>query len=147
MSTVVVGYDGSTAARAAVEDAVDRAEPVGRLVVVHAYAVPADFSGASYYAAMQQDAAAFAESVLDDLERDCGALATVAYEREVSMGPAAAAIVHAAEVSDADEIVVGSRGLGRVRALLGSVAHDVIHRAQCPVTVIPERMTETPAAA
>jgi nucleotide-binding universal stress UspA family protein len=45
-----------------------------------------------------------------------------------------------------DEIVIGSRGVGRVRALLGSVAYDVIHRARCPVTVIPERMVQTRTA-
>lgn len=26
--------------------------------------------------------------------------------------------------------------------LLGSVAHEVLHRAHCPVTVIPERMID-----
>jgi hypothetical protein len=48
-------------------------------------------------------------------------------------------------------IVIGSRGVGRVRALLGSVAHAVLHRAHCPVTVITERAVEQrtaiPAAA
>ena len=44
-----------------------------------------------------------------------------------------------ADVEHASEIVVGTRGFGRARALLGSVAHDLIHRAGCPVTVIPER--------
>jgi nucleotide-binding universal stress UspA family protein len=32
---------------------------------------------------------------------------------------------------------VGSRGLGRARAVLGSVSHDVIHLAHRPVLVIP----------
>ena len=49
------------------------------------------------------------------------------------------AIARAAELRHADEIVIGSRGAGRVSAMLGSVAHDVIHRAHCPVVVIPER--------
>jgi nucleotide-binding universal stress UspA family protein len=137
--TVVVGYDGSPAAHAAVDHAIDRSGPAGRLVIVHAYNVPVDYAAASYYAAMQTDAAAFAESVMDGLERDCERLATTEYERDIAVGPAGPAIVRAAEYHDADEIVVGSRGDGRVRALLGSVAHDVIHRARCPVTVIPER--------
>jgi hypothetical protein len=29
-----------------------------------------------------------------------------------------------------------------MRALLGSVAHELIHLAPCPVTVIPERMVD-----
>ena len=149
--TIVVGYDGSKSADAAIEHAIDRAGPDGRLVLVHAYHVPADYIGASYYTEMQEDACQGAAGVLDTLERDCERLGAVEHERDISAGPAAPAIVRAAEAYDADEIVIGSRGVGRVRALLGSVAHDVLHRAQCPVTVIPERMVEawtaTPAAA
>jgi len=142
--TVAVGYDGSTAALAAVEHAIDRAGPDGRLVVVHAYQVPADYSGASYYSFMLNDASRYAAAVLDRLEGDCERLATIEYTRDISFGAAAPAIVGAAEVNAADEIVIGSRGVGRVRALLGSVAHDVLHHARCPVTVIPERMVDGP---
>jgi nucleotide-binding universal stress UspA family protein len=117
---------------------------------VHAYQVPADHIGASYYNVMLADASQYATEVLDRLERDCERLGTVEYERDVAVGPAARSIVGAATDRGADEIVIGSRGIGRMRALMGSVAHDVIHRATCPVTVIPERMvelaTDTPAA-
>jgi nucleotide-binding universal stress UspA family protein len=138
--TVVVGYDGSPAALAAVEHAVDRAFPDGRLIFVHAYTVPVDYVAASYYAELEQDAAGYAETMLDDLERDCERLVTIEHQRDITVGAAAPAIIRAAEVNEASEILIGSRGHGRVRALLGSVAHDVIHRAECPVTVIPERM-------
>ena len=144
--TIVVGYDGSPAALAAVETAIDRAGPDGHLVIVHAYQMPADYSGASYYTAMVEDASQYATNVLDALERDCEHLVTIDHERDLAVGPAAAAIIRAAETHDAAEIVIGSRGVGRMRALLGSVAHDVLHRAHCPVTVIPERMTERTAA-
>jgi len=140
--TIVVGYDESPAAKAAVEYAIDRAGPDGHVVVVHAYLVPNDHVGASYYNEMLADASQYATGVLDRLEQDCERLGTVAYDRDVSVGSAATAIIGAAESHQADEIVVGSRGVGRVRALMGSVAHDVIHRARCPVTVIPERMVE-----
>jgi nucleotide-binding universal stress UspA family protein len=149
--TIVVGYDGSPAALAAVETSIDRAGPDGHLVIVHAYQMPADYTGASYYTAMVEDASQYATKVLEDLERECERLVMVSHERDVAVGSAAAAIVAAAETHDAAEIVIGSRGVGRMRALLGSVAHDVIHRADCPVTVIPERMAERnpaePAAA
>jgi nucleotide-binding universal stress UspA family protein len=148
--TILVGYDGSPAAHAAVEYAIDRTGPEGRLVVVHAYHVPPDYVGASYYTELQEDAAEAAAGVLDALERDCEPLLTVEHERDIAVGPAAVGITGAADAYEADEIVIGSRGVGRMRALMGSVAHDVIHRANCPVTVIPERMvelhTETPAA-
>ena len=149
--TIVVGYDGSPSARAAVEHAIDRAGPAGRLVLVHAYQVPADYIGAPYYSVMLEDAAQHASDVMASLERDCERVLGVDHENDISTGAAAPAIVRAAEFYRADEIVVGSRGVGRVRALLGSVAHDVLHRAKCPVTVIPERMvdawTATPAEA
>jgi nucleotide-binding universal stress UspA family protein len=149
--TIVVGCDGSPASLAAVEHAIDRALPDGRLVLVHSYTVPVDFVAASYYAELQEDAARSAETVLDVLERDCGRLALVEHERDIAIGPAGPAIVRNAELHDADEIVIGSRGHNRFRALLGSVGHEVIHCARCPVTVIPERMvalrTETPAVA
>ncbi len=144
--TIVVGYDGSPAAFAAVETSIDRAGPDGHLVVVHAYLTPTDYVGASYYAELVGDASQYATRVLDDLERQCERLATISHERELAVGSAAAAIVRAVETHGADEIVIGSRGLGRVRALMGSVAHDVIHLAHCSVTVIPERMVDENAA-
>ena len=149
--TIVVGYDGSPAALAAVDTAIDRAGPDGHLVIVCAYQTPTDYTGASYYTATVEDASQHATKVLDDLEGHCERLVTIDHERDLAVGPAAAAIVRAAKTHGAAEIVIGSRGVGRMRALLGSVAHDVIHRADCPVTVIPERMAERnpaePAAA
>ena len=85
--TIVVGYDGSPAALAAVEHAIGRALSDGRLVLVHAYTVPVDYVAASYYAELQQDAAANAETMLDDLERDCEHLVTVEHERDITVEP------------------------------------------------------------
>jgi nucleotide-binding universal stress UspA family protein len=42
-----------------------------------------------------------------------------------------------AHAHDADEIVVGARGLGRFRGALGSVSHDLLHEADLPLVVIP----------
>jgi monovalent cation/proton antiporter MnhG/PhaG subunit len=58
------------------------------------------------------------------------------HDQVVRSGQPAAAIVEEAEQLGADLVVVGSRGLGRVRSLLeGSVAADVVDRAPCPVLV------------
>ena len=46
----------------------------------------------------------------------------------------------------ADEIVVGSSSSGLARALLGSVARDLIGIADVPVTVIPRGLAARPAA-
>jgi nucleotide-binding universal stress UspA family protein len=53
-------------------------------------------------------------------------------------GPAAATIVDHARRSEADLIVIGKHGRGSlVRALLGSVAERVVHKAGRPVLVVP----------
>lgn len=51
--------------------------------------------------------------------------------------PAAALIAHA---EDADLLVIGTRGLGGFAGmLLGSVAHQCIQHATCPVLILPPR--------
>ncbi|MGZ6670645.1 MAG: universal stress protein [Solirubrobacteraceae bacterium] len=59
------------------------------------------------------------------------------YETELIGGSAADAITEVARARHADQIVVGARGLGRIRALLGSVSHELLHIADRPVVVIP----------
>lgn len=59
------------------------------------------------------------------------------------IGHPASAIVECARAIEADLIVVGTRGHGRVAsALLGSVSAAVIDRAPCPVLVAREATTE-----
>jgi nucleotide-binding universal stress UspA family protein len=140
--TIVVGYDGSPAARAAVEHALDRATPGGRLVLVHAYQVPADFIDAAYYDDLHKENSQYAVSILDGLERDCDRLAAVDHEHDVRAGSPSTAIAHAAELHDADEIVIGNRGPGPFRRE-DSVAHELIHVAPCPVTMVPESARRT----
>jgi nucleotide-binding universal stress UspA family protein len=70
----------------------------------------------------------------------------VAWEGELIGGPPARSIAEVAKVRRADEIIIGTRGFGRMRALLGSVAHELIHLADRPVTVIPEAMVEREAS-
>jgi hypothetical protein len=76
------------------------------------------------------------------LSRAIERVGDICWDTELIGGPAAKAIVDVADVRAADEIMLGTRGSGRVRALLGSVAHEVIHLAACPVTVIPERLVD-----
>jgi nucleotide-binding universal stress UspA family protein len=142
--TIVVGYDGSPSSQAAISYAVDRLGDDGHLVVVHAHDIPADHVGASYYQAMLTTNLEANEAVRLTLEGDAR-LAAVDWEPDFVAGRAADVIARVARTRAADEIVIGTRGVGRVRALLGSVAHEVIHQAECPVTVIPERMVAATA--
>lgn len=138
---IVVGYDGSPASRAALEHAAERAGDGGRVYVVNAYSLPGDWVGHPYYQRLLDSESARARSTIDELGRVAGKrLHGIEWEAEVIGDDPASAIVGVATAREADEIVVGTRGFGRARALLGSVAHEVIHLADCPVTVIPERV-------
>jgi nucleotide-binding universal stress UspA family protein len=138
---IVVGYDGSPASRAALAHAAERAGAGGRIFVVHAYALPADWLGTPNYQQLLDASLDRAQARVDEVEHECGGdLAGVEWETEVIGDGPARAIASVAATRGADEIVVGTRGFGRARALLGSVAHELIHLADCPITVIPERM-------
>lgn len=140
---IVVGYDGSPASRAALARAAERAGDDGRIFIVHAYALPSDWLGAANYQELLGHAQERAKTVLDRIEDESGAdLEGVQWETELMGDSPAAAIARVAEVRDADEIIIGTRGYGRARALLGSVAHQLIHLAGCPITVIPERVVD-----
>jgi nucleotide-binding universal stress UspA family protein len=144
---IVVGYDGSPAARAALSLGAERAAG-GKLFVVHAYDAPADFWGAEHYQAVLDRALTRGEQLLAALEDD-PLLAGVDAETELIPGAPARVLATVAETRGADEIIVGTRGFGRLRAALGSVAHELLHVAPCPVTAIPERAVAaaTPPAA
>ena len=71
--------------------------------------------------------------------------AGVAYALERISGEAVDTIVAVADAKDADLIVVGSRGLGPVKAaLLGSVSRGVLDDAQRPVLIV--KAEKVPAA-
>ena len=133
----VVGYDGSPAALAAVREAARRAGAAGRLIIVHAYELPPEALGWPLYETAVKDATTDAEALVDSL-RGRDALAGTNWVGEAVAGPAAEVIDAAARNHDAEAIYIGTRGAGRASALLGSVAHEVLHRADRPVTVITE---------
>jgi nucleotide-binding universal stress UspA family protein len=132
--TVVVGYDGSREAHEALAYASARVNGGKLFVVTAAPAVP-DLLGAPNYQQFVDAAHTNAQRLLDEAAAQIPS--HVDFETELLEGPPAEAIVNVADVRDADAIVIGSRGLGRVRAALGSVSHDVLHLADRPVVVIP----------
>jgi nucleotide-binding universal stress UspA family protein len=133
--TIVTGYDGSAEARHALTVAADRAGPGGTVVVVHATPPASAWLDSPFY----DDAVAARMRQEREIRRDLRSVdfGDVHAEIETVAGPAAAAIMQAARSRDAAEIVVGSRGLGTVRALLGSVSQDLVRRADRPVVIVP----------
>jgi nucleotide-binding universal stress UspA family protein len=143
---VVVGFDGSPSSHVALSRAIRRVEPTGKLYLVHAWQVPEAWRGRGTYQPFVDRAMEAADAVLESARTAHPGLRDITWESELIGGPPARSIADVAKVRGADEIVIGTRGFGRVRALLGSVAHELIHLADCPVTVIPERMVERTAA-
>ena len=137
--TLVVGYDGSEAAQKALDYAAGRING-GRLFLVTAVAPPPEWMGAPHWQEIVDEEHERGRELLEEaVERLPDG---VNFVTELLEGPAADAIVNVAAAREADAIVVGSRGLGRVRAVLGSVSHDVLHIADRPVVVVPERGIE-----
>ena len=113
------------------------------MFVVHAYELPPDFLGSPNFDRLLSDRKDHGRALLDAMPLTGNdELLDTEYETELIGGPAAQAIADVARVRDADEIVVGARGLGRVRALLGSVSHELLQIADRPVLVIPAAAVE-----
>jgi nucleotide-binding universal stress UspA family protein len=133
---VVVGYDGSEFARGALENARDRARETGALLVAaYAFDAPPDWLGRPYYQRALDDRQARGRELLAELVERLGSDGGV--ETDLVAGPPAEALIRAAQAHDAEEIVVGSRGLGAIRAAIGSVSYALLHDADCPVVIVP----------
>ena len=137
---LVVGIDGSTAARQALRWAIAEARFRGAVLdVVHAWHPP--YLGGHPYAVPAPDPDLYegaARQVLHDAvaAEDTRGLAQPVEEILTLAGSAASALVEASK--GADLVVVGSRGLGGFgELLLGSVSHQVAHHASCPVVIVP----------
>ncbi|WP_190394410.1 universal stress protein [Nocardiopsis quinghaiensis] len=147
LNRVVVGVDGSTNARRALDLAVDLAsESGGELVVVNSWEVPYPYDPVAMTAMGYEPQEKLFDRKSEELV--AGMLADAADERregldvEVSVvrtqDTPVNALLRAAEGADA--IVVGSRGRGTVRGLImGSVGQGVLHHSEIPVVVLPHR--------
>ena len=146
---ILIAYDGSEGAKAAIE-AAGRLFPGHPAVVVSVWH-SADAASAASLIAIPAGVATNAYEQLDkeserqatekahegvNAAKDAGLDATAS--ALLSYGQVWATIVAAADQADAQAIVVGSRGLSAVKsALLGSVANGVVHHSTRPVVVIP----------
>ena len=136
---IVLGYDDSDCAKAALDVAVDVAGAFGdRIVVVYAYAPPERVVGVEYREhehalhELGEQATAHAATRLRD--------ADVEFEVELVPEKPARALLAVAEARAARLIVVGTHGEGPLAsALLGSVPQKLVHRSPIPVLVVPAR--------
>jgi nucleotide-binding universal stress UspA family protein len=151
---VIVAYDGSPESQAAIRAAATLF-PSRTLVVITVWepglalamtAQPDQLSGVGYYPppsaetvttmdAAQRDHAAELASAGAALARELGATEeTHAVPDELNI---ADTVASAAEERDAAAVVVGSRGLGRIKSrLLGSTSQGLLQHVSRPVVVV-----------
>jgi nucleotide-binding universal stress UspA family protein len=134
-SGVVVGYDGSECAKAALSAAVEVARAYGdKVTVAFGYELsPVGGELHDYHAALNDLARARVEearALAGDADGEVDAVVVAL--------PPAEALVHVADERDARVIVVGSRGQSPLRgALLGSTPHKLLQLSDRPVLVVP----------
>ena len=141
METIVVGVDGSEGARSALEFAArEAALRQARLRVACAWEIlPAVYAGGLAPGLDQPTIDSFRESA-ETVVQQAAATAkelqpAIECEGRVVQGQPAEVLLQ--EGQDADLIVVGNRGHGGFASLLlGSVSHQVVQHARCPVTVV-----------
>jgi nucleotide-binding universal stress UspA family protein len=148
-NTIVVGYDGSSAAKAALAEAVDMAKSMRDAQVVIACghdrtpgylgyddqplwkeAIRLDEVWEHMEIKIQEDLEEAAKTV-----REAGVKASTACSR----GRPAGVVVKIARDADARMIVVGTRGSGKGEetTVLGSTTTELLHTAHIPVLVVP----------
>lgn len=138
---IVVGVDGSTKNRSAVDWAVTEAERTDReLVVVTAatskYARPVPFFAAHYDVSTYDN---YANNAVEKLQADLHSTHPHLRIRSVAKSREAAALLLDTGVG-AELTVVGKRGLGTfARVMIGSTSIAVAGRSQAPTVVVPER--------
>ncbi len=138
MGDIVVGYDGSACAKAALTTAADLARGSGAgLVVVFGYEPPSMRAGGPV--GYQKDAIeALGEERLTEARAALGD-AGVPVELLALPELPADALIDAAAERDASMIVIGTRGeTPLMGAILGSTAYKLLHRSPLPVVVVPE---------
>jgi nucleotide-binding universal stress UspA family protein len=135
MSTIVVGYDASDCARAALRTAIEVAKAFDddlRVVVAYEYS--------RLGGEVQDFAAALAEraQTILKLASDQAAGLGAEIQTEVVEERTAEAIVEVADRVDARLIVVGTRGESPLHgALIGSTPHKLMQIAERPLLVVP----------
>ena len=137
MGEMIVGYDGSACAKAALAKAIELAKVTGDgIAVVFGYEPPSVRAGGPV---------GYQRDLIEEMGRTrlAEAMATLegtgvaAASVEIEELPADA-LIDVAEERGASMIVIGTRGeTPLMGAILGSTAYKLLHRSPVPVLVVP----------
>lgn len=139
---IVVGVDGSSHSKRAVEWALEEATACGDAVMlVHAWEYPAilavSYSGPVLPVFMRDDVERLSSELLEGIADEARKEAPELHiSTQLVEGHPARSLVEAAH--DARLLVVGSRGMGGFKGMvLGSVSTACAHHGHCPVVIVP----------
>ena len=134
---LIVGYDGSPCARAALDAAIDLARLYGERLVIAFADLPPDRLRGEEWKVHRQAIREMGEEVTAEAlarTREAGVEADVEFVLERP----AEALLDLAAMRDARMIVVGTYGEGPIKgAIIGSVPFKLLHRSPIPVLVVP----------
>ena len=148
---ILVPFDESDAAKRAIDAAISIASDGAVITLLQAADRPLTVDPT--VAAAERRAGVYSEdemvkaiekaqdSILANLETVAGEVAAgseknIRFEYEAIEGSPAAVITDYAKANDVDIIVMGRRGLGSVRAMLGSVSQRVAHETDLPLLLV-----------
>ena len=139
MKRIVVGVDGSSSSRSAVQAERSARLEGAKLRVVSAWHVPSVSYGGPIGFPLKDMRREFedgARTIVDEsVDQVLGGENGIPIERVVREGHAAKVLLEASD--DADLLVVGCRGHGGfAELLLGSVSHECARHAHCPVLIV-----------
>ncbi|KGX86007.1 universal stress protein UspA [Pontibacillus litoralis JSM 072002] len=134
---MLVAYDGSKLSKQALQEAMNRADenPETEIHVVTVVNPTGPFTNKTIYKSIEdelrKDSKVELAKLVEQFKREDQHI-----ETEVLTGNPGAQICKYAKNNDITLIMIGSRGLRNVKELfLGSVSHNVVQHAHCPVLI------------
>ncbi len=149
---VLVPIDFSPGSKQAIALACDLAKPYGaELMLLHVYQTPGFVYPDGFMpvsAKMLREMLTKIDEGMTELERHAQRCGAARVKGKTIEGAPAAEIVREASAGNFDLIVMGTHGhTGIKHALLGSVAENVVRRAECPVLTVRLQKKSTPRKA
>ena len=136
---IILPTDGSEEAKLAYEPAFDIARIKGAEIIT-VYVIREGYifwevPHPDIILELEKGEAEYGEKILDEIEK-IGEKYGVKVKKRIEKGRPSETIIKIAREEDADLIVMGTRGRGGVKRIIGSVADGVIKEAPCPVLAV-----------
>ena len=137
LKNIVLAFDGSEYSNRALQYAKTFAERFeATLWLVHIFTHTSDLLGYEDYEKLYSKRKARGQTLLNEALQELSNTRLDVREK-LEEGPEAESILNIAKKCQADLIVMGTRGHGKLKGLLvGSVSRKVIHHSSCPVMVV-----------